>query len=136
MHGLDGSTQIAPTRSSNLVYEGAYAIWVSREVCGVFYALAWCFGLSLLRPTARPRNLALVATALCFAIELSQLWHPYFLEVWRATLPGRLALGSGFSWLDLPYYAAGGLIGGIWLGILPFRKRRAFDHVRPMGLRP
>jgi hypothetical protein len=122
------------------LYEGAYSGWVARELCGVPYALAWCFGLALLRPTARPAWLAAWAVSLCCAIEGLQLWHPHLLEVARATELGRLALGSGFSWLDMPWYAVGGAVGWAWLRLLPFRRpgggAQSVEFERPMGVRP
>jgi len=124
------------------IYDGPWSGFVAREFCGAFYALAWCMGLALLRPTARPRRVGLLALTICVSIEISQLWHPHVLEVARATLPGRLALGSGFAWADLPWYAVGAAIGAAWLAILPFRRRRhepmeaTTDHVRPMGVQP
>jgi hypothetical protein len=122
------------------LYDGMYSSWVARELCGVPYALAWCFGLALLRPMARPAWPAGLAVAICCVIEALQLWHPYALEVVRATFFGRLALGSGFSWLDLPWYAVGGALGWAWLRVLPFRtpsdRPRVVDFERPMGVRP
>lgn len=132
------------------IYDGPWAGFVARDLCGAFYALAWCFGLALLRPTASPRFVASIALALCVAIEGSQLWHPHALEVARATLPGRLALGSGFAFADLPWYAVGAGLGALWLALLPFRRPRSAqrdagrrkgapasgDFVRPMGVRP
>ena len=122
------------------VYEGTFDTWLAREFSGAVYALAWCLGLALIRPNARPLLVGSIATAICFAIELSQLWHPHALEVARATLPGRLVLGSAFMWTDLPYYAAGAGVGALWLRILPFRRSTARrdrepDFVRPMGVR-
>ncbi len=122
------------------VHDGAFATWLARDFSAVVYAAAWCLGLALLRPTARPRTLLAVTIAICVAIELSQLWHPHWLEVARATLLGRLALGSTFMWSDLAYYAAGAASGALWLRLLPFRTSRrdvdAVDFVRPMGVAP
>jgi Protein of unknown function (DUF2809) len=46
-------------------------------------------------------------------IEFSQLWHPAFLQGIRATLFGRLFLGSGFAWEDFLGYILGCILG--WL---------------------
>ena len=120
------------------VYDGPHATWLARDASGALYAAAWCLGLAALRPTARPRTLFAVAFTLCFAIELSQLWHPHWLEVARATLPGRLVLGSVFVWSDLAYYAVGALGAALWLRLLPFRLespvRDDGDFPRPMGV--
>ena len=56
---------------------------------------------------------ALAALAFSFAIEFSQLYHAPWIDAVRATLPGRLVLGSGFAWMDLVAYAV-----GIWVGVI------------------
>ena len=69
------------------------------------------FGFSLRRsPTV---VLALAAVAFSGAIEVSQLYHAPWIDSIRATLPGRLLLGSDFMWGDLTAYAAGILIGAL-----------------------
>jgi len=122
------------------VHQGTWQVWIARDLSAAVYALAWCMGLASLRPRSHPLAVAAVALAVCFAIELSQLWHPHWLEVPRATAAGRLVLGSVFTWSDLAYYAGGAAMGALWLRLLPFRaKRRARvrdDFVRPMGVRP
>jgi hypothetical protein len=55
----------------------------------------------------------LVTLDFSFLIELSQLWHPDWLENIRRTAVGGLLLGFGFQWTDLICYTAGCLIG--WL---------------------
>ncbi|NJL65801.1 MAG: DUF2809 domain-containing protein [Richelia sp. CSU_2_1] len=46
-------------------------------------------------------------------IEFSQLWHPPFLRGIRATLFGRLFLGSGFAWEYFIGYILGCILGWI-----------------------
>ena len=48
--------------------------------------------------------------AVSFLIELSQLWHPPFLEALRATTVGGLVLGYGFLWSDLICYTVGAFV--------------------------
>lgn len=50
------------------------------------------------------------ALAISYLVELSQLWHPAFLETIRATRVGGLILGYGFLWSDLLCYTAGALV--------------------------
>lgn len=50
------------------------------------------------------------ALAVSYLVELSQLWHPAFLETLRATRVGGLILGYGFLWSDLLCYSAGALV--------------------------
>lgn len=54
---------------------------------------------------------ALVAILLCFAVEFSQLYRAPWINAIRTTLPGRLILGQGFLWSDLPAYALGVALG-------------------------
>ena len=56
---------------------------------------------------------ALAAFALSLAIEVSQLYHAPWIDSVRATLPGRLVLGSGFAWSDLAAYTVGILAGAL-----------------------
>lgn len=48
--------------------------------------------------------------AISYLVELSQLWHPAFLETIRATRVGGLVLGYGFLWSDLLCYSVGALV--------------------------
>ncbi len=66
---------------------------------------------ALLRPTRPAWQLALVALTFACAIEFSQLYQAPWINTVRATLPGRLVLGSGFLWSDLGCYAVGVLLG-------------------------
>jgi len=122
------------------LYTGPYARWVGQDLDGVFFAMAWCFALALLRPRSSAWRIATAAVVVCFGLELLQLCHLYELEVARATLPGQLLLGSSFAWLDLPTYAIGAVIAGAWLSILPAPpgpaapKLEPGDHPRPYGV--
>jgi len=67
--------------------------------------IAWWAGA--LAPNARLAARSAVAYAVCVCVELSQLYHAPALDAVRATLVGRLVLGSGFDPRDLVAYAAG-----------------------------
>lgn len=56
--------------------------------------------------TPRSRR-ALLALALAWLVELSQLWHAPWLEAFRHTTLGGLAIGGSFSLGDLACYAVG-----------------------------
>ena len=53
----------------------------------------------------------LAAILFCFVVEFSQLYRAPWINTIRATLPGRLILGQGFLWSDLPAYALGVALG-------------------------
>lgn len=78
------------------------------------WAMMVFVGFGLLFPRASTLRLALLALGFSWCVELSQLYHAPWIDAVRATLPGRLVLGSTFNWPDLPAYALG--IGlGAWL---------------------
>lgn len=77
------------------------------------WALMVFLGVGFWFRRATTAIVALAAFAFSVAIEASQLYHATWIDSVRATLPGRLILGSGFVWGDLVAYAA-----GIWIGVM------------------
>lgn len=62
-----------------------------------------------------------VAVTVCLAtitLEFLQLWHPFWLEALRSTFLGQMILGHHFSWLDLPAYPIGCMLGWLLLHAL------------------
>jgi len=55
-----------------------------------------------------------VAVAICFAVELSQLLHTPELDSLRRTTVGQLTLGSGFDVRDLLSYTVGVLAAALF----------------------
>lgn len=81
---------------------------VPRDVVGdALWAMMIAWWLGAIMPATTSRVRALVALALCFAVETSQLHHTPWLDALRATTPGHLVLGSGFDPRDFAAYAAG-----------------------------
>lgn len=79
---------------------GAYAgdaLWAS--------AVYWV--LALAHPRMRAAHRLLLALAIAITVEVSQLFHPAWLEAVRATWFGARVLGFGFLWSDLVCYAVG-----------------------------
>lgn len=72
--------------------------------------IAWWVGAAV--PRTSPGRRALVALAICWAVELSQLVHAPTIDALRATTLGHLALGSDFDARDLAAYALG--VGAAW----------------------
>ncbi|MEI6175959.1 MAG: DUF2809 domain-containing protein [Verrucomicrobiota bacterium] len=98
--------------------------WLSKYGGDALWALMVFVGFGFLIPRASTLTLALLALIFAWAIEFSQLYHAPWIDAVRATLPGRLVLGSTFNWPDLPVYALG--IGlGAWSEMLFLRKRAA-----------
>jgi len=75
-----------------------YVVGQVWDACGsaIVYLVA-----RLLLPRARPHHTALAVGAALLANELLQLAHAPWLEALRATLFGRIVLGSRFNPLDL-----------------------------------
>jgi hypothetical protein len=73
--------------------------------------IAWWLGA--VAPRARLSRRAGVALAVCFAVELSQLYHAPVIDSLRETTLGHLVLGSGFDPRDLASYAVGVLAAAL-----------------------
>jgi len=67
--------------------------------------IVWWVGT--LAPAARPMARGAAAYAICVVVEMSQLYHAPAIDAIRATLLGRLVLGSDFDLRDLAAYAIG-----------------------------
>ena len=94
--GLASRTSWSPLPTSIATVPGD-VLWATM----VFLALAALWN------GARTRALAWVTLAIAWGVEVSQLLSWDWLDALRATTPGRLALGSGFVWADLLWYALG-----------------------------
>ena len=100
-------------------YWARFSPWLPEAVRdgagGVAYTVAAALCFAIARPVASPaRNAAAGFVATC-AVEFLQLWHPAWLEAIRRTLPGRLVLGTTFSWGDFPAYAIGAMLAAAGL---------------------
>ncbi|MGL5018698.1 MAG: DUF2809 domain-containing protein [Luteolibacter sp.] len=87
--------------------------WLSNNGGDALWALMVFVGFGFLLPRASTLTVALLALTFAWGVEFSQLYHAPWINAIRATIPGRLVLGSTFNWPDLPAYALG--IGlGAW----------------------
>ena len=101
----------------------------SRKIPGLFpaflgkcpgdalWALMVFFLWGIVLPMASTMRVAILALAVSFGVEFSQLYHAPWIDAIRSTTIGHLALGSAFYWLDLAAYTAGVLLGVLieWL---------------------
>lgn len=102
---------ITPLGFASKFYGGPFEAWVNDSLGGVLYEIFWCFATAFFLPKVRPQKIALwVFITTCF-LEVLQLWHPPFLTVIRSHFIGQTLLGTSFSWLDFPHYAAGCVLG-------------------------
>lgn len=73
----------------------------------MLYAFMMYYIVSFFMPRKSDISRALIALFVCFFVEFFQLYHSSWIDGIRATLPGKLVLGSGFLWSDLAAYAIG-----------------------------
>jgi len=74
------------------------------------YAVMMFWLAGWLLKTCSTRTVAFSAIAFCWAIEFGQLVRTPWLDAFRQTTPGRLVLGSVFSWWDVVASAVGVLL--------------------------
>jgi hypothetical protein len=86
------------------------------------WALVVFYGCGFLLSRTSTARVALIALCLAWGVEFLQLYQAPWIEGLRATVPGRLALGSTFNWPDLLAYALGIAAGAI--------SERRFPHPR------
>ncbi len=81
----------------------------------IAYQIFWICLVLFIYPPANRRLTAIWVCVGSWAIEFLQLYQPPWLQAVRATLPGRLVLGSTFLWSDLPVYCLGCYLGWLWV---------------------
>ena len=90
------------------VHRGAGLSPNARDIAGdALWAAMIFWWISAIAPAAARPNRAVIALAICFAVELSQLIHTPAIDSLRGTTLGHLVLGSGFDPRDLLSYAVG-----------------------------
>lgn len=76
-------------------------------------AMVYCLA-AWLRPGGQPAAVALAASCVAVLVEFSQLWHPSWLDEFRASRLGVLLLGRFFAWADIVAYLIGiAMVAGI-----------------------
>ncbi|QLE55007.1 DUF2809 domain-containing protein [Nostoc sp. TCL26-01] len=97
-------------------YNGFAHEWLNNYAAAVFYEIFWCL-LAFLFFSSKAAVVQIPIWVFIFTciLEFLQLWHPPILNYVRATLIGKLLLGTTFAWWDFPHYALGCLLGWLWL---------------------
>lgn len=72
----------------------------------LYATLCYCLA-GVVAPTSSPLRRAAAALTWCFVVEISQAWHPPWLDALRAHRAVALVLGRGFLWSDLACYVVG-----------------------------
>ena len=76
----------------------------------ILYAVMVYFGCCFLMPKVQAEKIPAIACAICFFVEILQLYQPEWLTAIRKTILGHYALGEGFLWSDLLTYTIGILL--------------------------
>jgi len=108
--GLFWRSNVLPLSGFTAKY-GGDALW----------ALDVFLGFGFLFRSLRTRWIALLAVCFAWSIEFSQLYQAPWIQTLRATVPGRLVLGSSFNSPDLLAYAMGIALGVA--GEVAFRRK-------------
>lgn len=95
-------------------FHGPGPEWLNDGLGSVFYELFWIVLFLFCFPKVAPVKAAIGVFIITCGLEVLQLWQTPLLTSLRATLPGRLILGSTFSWEDFPAYGIGSSLG-YWL---------------------
>jgi hypothetical protein len=92
----------------------------------IFYEILWILVGALPYPKANRKLIAIWVFLGDYGIEFLKLYQPPWLQAIRATLPGRLILGTNFDLYNLPVYLFGSCLGWLWLKFLDsqFQKSR------------
>jgi Protein of unknown function (DUF2809) len=97
-------------------YRGFGQEWLNNSGAAIWYEVFWCLFAFWFFPTQKAiYAIPIWVFAITCALEILQLWKTPILQSVRATLIGRLLLGTTFSWWDFLYYVVGSLIGWLWL---------------------
>jgi hypothetical protein len=88
-------------------FAGVLPWFVGAYAGDTLWAVAAYGALAVARPETAPLHRGMIALAISFAVEVSQLFHPAWLEAIRGVRLGGWLLGFGFVWSDLVCYTAG-----------------------------
>lgn len=107
---------VVPMGLLSKFYTGPAHQWFNDYGGDVLYEIFWClFGFWFFRSRTAIVQIPIWVFVITCILEFLQLWHPPLLNEIRATLIGKLLLGTTFVWWDFPHYALGCVLGWLWL---------------------
>ena len=113
-------------------FSAPFPPWLRDATGAAPYVVCWALVFAICSGRPRPWAYSNWAFLLTAALEFAQLWHPPWLLAIRGTFPGRLMLGTTFSWWDFPAYFAGLLLAVVTLRSLGGAESRGrAPHRRP-----
>lgn len=92
--------------------------WYVQYFGDYLWAMLIFFGIALLRPRWGTLKVLTAAILFTYVIEVTQLFHPPWLDYLRSIKICALIIGYGFLWSDLVAYALGIATGAViewWL---------------------
>lgn len=108
-------------------YATVLPVFFAQYAGDTLWAVMVFVGVGLLAPRLPSFRVAVVALAVSYSIEASQLYHAPWIDTLRHTRVGGLVLGYGFLWSDLACYTVGvalGVVVEIW--VWKAAERRSF----------
>jgi hypothetical protein len=101
--GLIGLTIVMGLLSRKLSF---LPLWIG----DMFWAIMIYFGVKFIFIERKVKLIVFSSLAICYLVEISQLYQADWINSIRSTTLGHLALGQGFLWSDLIAYTFGILI--------------------------
>ncbi|QLE51386.1 DUF2809 domain-containing protein [Nostoc sp. C057] len=107
---------VVPMGLFSKFYSGPGHQWFNDYGGDILYEIFWClFAFWFFRSRTAITQIPIWVFVITCILEFLQLWHPPLLNEIRATLIGKLLLGTTFVWWDFPHYALGCIAGWLWL---------------------
>jgi hypothetical protein len=107
---------VVPMGLLSKFYTGPAHQWFNDYGGDILYEIFWClFAFCFFRSRAAIIKIPIWVFVITCILEFLQLWHPPLLNEIRATLIGKLLLGTTFVWWDFPHYLLGCVLGWLWL---------------------
>jgi hypothetical protein len=108
---------ITPIGILSKYYKGLGGEWVRDYSGDILYEIFWCLLVFFFLPQKKfIVSIAIWVFIITCSLEFLQLWQTPWLKPIRATIVGKLLLGTTFSVADFPHYFVGSLLG--WLCLL------------------
>jgi len=88
-------------------------LWYAQYFGDYLWAMLLFFGFALLLRNAGTRKVVIVTLLFTYGIEVTQLFHPQWLEYLRSIRLFGLILGFSFLWSDIVAYTLGIFTGAL-----------------------